>query len=172
MKTKTIISTQQGATVVEFAIILPLLITLIFGIIEFGLFLYNKQVITNASREGARAGIVSRDNRFSTTEPIDRIDIYTKVREWSENHLVTFGENNFNIDVMCAKDTDEDGEPDSPCDPSTGTGCCNPYAENNCCVRFRCPLTVRVTFDYDFLFLSNFGIGPITIVANTVMELE
>jgi len=48
---------QKGAAVVEFAIILPLLVTLVFGIIDVGLLLYNKQVITNASREGARAGI-------------------------------------------------------------------------------------------------------------------
>lgn len=41
----------------EFAIILPLLVILVFGIIDIGLLLYNKQVITNASREGARAGI-------------------------------------------------------------------------------------------------------------------
>jgi Flp pilus assembly protein TadG len=48
---------QKGAAAVEFAIILPLLLTLVFGIIDIGLLLYNKQVITNASREGARAGI-------------------------------------------------------------------------------------------------------------------
>jgi len=48
---------QKGAAAVEFAIILPLLVTLVFGIIDVGLLLYNKQVITNASREGARAGI-------------------------------------------------------------------------------------------------------------------
>ena len=48
---------QKGAAAVEFAIVLPLLVTLVFGIIDFGLLLHNKQVITNASREGARAGI-------------------------------------------------------------------------------------------------------------------
>jgi len=48
---------QRGAATVEFAIILPLLVILVFGIIDVGLLLYNKQVITNASREGARAGI-------------------------------------------------------------------------------------------------------------------
>ena len=48
---------QNGAATVEFAIVLPLLVILVFGIIDFGLLLYNKQVITNASREGARAGI-------------------------------------------------------------------------------------------------------------------
>ena len=48
---------QKGVAAVEFAIVLPFLVLLVFGTIEFGLMFYNKQVITNASREGARAGI-------------------------------------------------------------------------------------------------------------------
>lgn len=51
------IKNQRGAALVEFAIALPLLALLLFGFIEFGVLLYNKQVITNASREGARAAI-------------------------------------------------------------------------------------------------------------------
>ena len=51
---------QKGAAIVEFAIILPLLLLLIFGMIEFSLLMYNKAMITNASREGARRGIVYR----------------------------------------------------------------------------------------------------------------
>ena len=49
---------QKGAALLEFAIILPFLLVLVFGMIEFGLIAYNKQVITNASREGARWAIV------------------------------------------------------------------------------------------------------------------
>jgi Flp pilus assembly protein TadG len=49
---------EDGAAAVEFALVLPILIVLVFGIIEFGFALYNKEVITNASREGARYGIV------------------------------------------------------------------------------------------------------------------
>jgi Flp pilus assembly protein TadG len=45
---------QRGASAVEFALILPLLLAIVFGIIEFGAVLYNQAVITNASREGAR----------------------------------------------------------------------------------------------------------------------
>lgn len=48
---------QKGAAAVEFAIFLPLLVLLVFGTIEFGLMFYNKQVLTNASREAARAAI-------------------------------------------------------------------------------------------------------------------
>lgn len=45
---------DKGAAAVEFALIVPLLVILVFGIIEFSR-LYNAQVsLTNAAREGAR----------------------------------------------------------------------------------------------------------------------
>jgi len=50
------LNSQEGAAMIEFAIILPLLLLFIFGIIEFSLALFNQQVITNAAREGARRG--------------------------------------------------------------------------------------------------------------------
>ena len=43
---------------VEFAIVLPLLLMLIFGMIEFSVMLYDKAMLTNATREGARFGIL------------------------------------------------------------------------------------------------------------------
>lgn len=52
------VSGENGAAAIEFALVLPILVLLVCGIIEFGLLFYNKQMITNASREGARAGIV------------------------------------------------------------------------------------------------------------------
>lgn len=45
---------EEGQAVVEFALILPLLILLIFGMIDFGWLFYNKIEVNNASREGAR----------------------------------------------------------------------------------------------------------------------
>ena len=48
---------QKGSAAVEFAIVLQLLVLLVFGTIEFGLMFYNKQVLTNASREAVRAAI-------------------------------------------------------------------------------------------------------------------
>jgi len=52
---------QRGGAAIEFAIILPFLVLLIFGAIEFGVMFYNKQVITNATREGARFAITGVD---------------------------------------------------------------------------------------------------------------
>ncbi len=49
---------QRGAAAVEFALVLPLLLMIFAGIIEFGVMMYDQAVITNAAREGARWGVV------------------------------------------------------------------------------------------------------------------
>ena len=43
----------KGQSLVEFALILPLLLVLVFGAIDFGRLFYTKTVLTNAAREGA-----------------------------------------------------------------------------------------------------------------------
>jgi len=82
---KSVLAGEKGIAIVEFALVLPLLITLIFGSIEFGLIMYNKQVITNASREGARAGIVKKN------PVVDDDTIRERVNYYALDHLVTFG---------------------------------------------------------------------------------
>lgn len=49
---------QKGQALVEFTIILPILLILVMGILEFGMMLNSYLSIENAAREGARAGIV------------------------------------------------------------------------------------------------------------------
>src|SRR2546428_9698739 len=49
---------ERGAVAAEFALLLPVILLILFGTIEFGMIMYSREVITNASREGARAGIV------------------------------------------------------------------------------------------------------------------
>jgi Flp pilus assembly protein TadG len=79
---------SKGASAVEFAIVLPLLALLIFGIVELSFALYDKAVLTNASREGARVGIVFRLPAVSDAE------ITSVVNNYLRNHLITFGSNN------------------------------------------------------------------------------
>ena len=52
----------KGAVTVEFAIVGTLFLLLIAGVLDFGHAWYMKQVITNASREGARYGITYHTN--------------------------------------------------------------------------------------------------------------
>ena len=75
-----IIRSQEGVSAVEFALILPFLLVLMFGIIEFGIFLFDKAVITNASREGARAGIVHvHDSQVSDADIRAVVTNYTSL---------------------------------------------------------------------------------------------
>ena len=46
---------ERGAAAVEFALVVPILISLVFGIAEFGRAFYIQSTITGAAREGARA---------------------------------------------------------------------------------------------------------------------
>lgn len=48
---------QRGATILEAALVLPLLFTFLFAIIEFGRAFNMYQTMTNAAREGARFGV-------------------------------------------------------------------------------------------------------------------
>jgi len=50
---------DDGAAVLEFALISILLFTIIFGILNFGFILSFKQDVTRAAAEGARAGAVA-----------------------------------------------------------------------------------------------------------------
>jgi Flp pilus assembly pilin Flp len=183
MKTKTLIKNQEGVAAVEFAIIAPLLILLTFAIIEFGVFLFNKHVITNVSREIARAGIVARENRFIVYDDpshctpdytLDQFDGTTEGNKWLINNLVTFGDPNtpqISIEILKIDASD-------PSNPIVGTDYVSFDDSQFCsddtrpCNKFRCPLKVTVTFDYDFLFLSTIGIGPINMVGETVMLME
>lgn len=45
---------QTGAAAVEFAVVLPLLVTLLFGIIEMGFVMNRWITVTHAAREGVR----------------------------------------------------------------------------------------------------------------------
>lgn len=54
---------QRGVAAVEFALIAPIVFLLLFGIVEFGLALWRKQVLTSAVREAARQGVVATNPR-------------------------------------------------------------------------------------------------------------
>ena len=67
---------ESGASAVEFALLLPVLMMILFGIIEFGLALHRQAILTNASREGARLGIVQSIPAITTAAINAQIDTY------------------------------------------------------------------------------------------------
>ena len=159
------LKSQKGAAAVEFAIIAPLLLVMLFGIIEFSILLYDKAMLTNASREGARAGIVFTPEGRDPTSTItqvnvavgninDKIDI--AVTTYCANHLISFGNNPNLLTTTTWVD-------------NNGDGVLSPGDSFN----------VEVTYNYNFLVFSNligiFGGGfsdILNLKAITIMRLE
>ena len=84
------IRSENGVSAVEFALISPLLFVLTFGIVEFGILLFDKAVVTNASREGARAAIVYNTDGTDYT-PITEPEIRDVVTSYANGYLVNLG---------------------------------------------------------------------------------
>jgi Flp pilus assembly protein TadG len=66
---------QAGAELVEFALVLPMLLLVFGGIVDFGLLLQRQQVVTNAAREGARIAVLPG---YSEADVIDRVREYVR----------------------------------------------------------------------------------------------
>jgi Flp pilus assembly protein TadG len=61
---------EEGTALVEFTFVSVLLLTLVFGIINFGLILSFKQDMTRAAAEGARSGAVALPSTvYGTNDP-------------------------------------------------------------------------------------------------------
>lgn len=137
---------NKGTAIIEFALVLPVLILLLFGIIEFSILLYDKAMITNASREGARAGIVyNYDPDNNVNHPQDG-EIETVVNQYCQNHLISFDESS-TLATTISRTGDESGD----------------------------VLTVTVNYQYGYLILPNFVAaltGVVNLAAETVMRME
>lgn len=57
-----LIRRRRGQALVELALVLPVLLLILFGIVEFGRIFHAYLVIANAARVGAREGAITNDN--------------------------------------------------------------------------------------------------------------
>ena len=66
---------EDGAALVETAFVLPIMLLVSVGILEFGRAYQTWQVVTNAAREGARVAILPE---YTDDSAIDRVKTYLK----------------------------------------------------------------------------------------------
>lgn len=136
------------------ALVIPALLLLIFGIIEFGSAWRSYQVITNAAREGARRAVMADAGLIDPSEPAV-LDIVEDV--------MTSGGLDFSEDYVTFSC---DGVEGSLCEGSRGA------AEE-----------VRIEYPYEFVFIGPLadlacvgcdggGFGTITLSASSVMRSE
>ncbi|MBW1744397.1 MAG: pilus assembly protein [Deltaproteobacteria bacterium] len=165
MKTRKRVRDEKGVAAVEFALVLPILLILLFGIVEFSLLLYDKAMITNAAREGARVGIVYDvidpdgipDNGDENYHPPDSV-IQAAITQYLQDFLIDF-------------------DPANPMPPPLITrhdegdfSIVKAYGSEDSGDSLR----VEIQYQYDFLVLPRFisGIAGGNIKAVTVMRLE
>lgn len=78
----------SGQSLVEFAIVLPLLLLMFFGIFEFGRFYFTKLTLQHAVREATRFAITGNTLTDPTTgDPISRANSIVRVILENTNNL-------------------------------------------------------------------------------------
>jgi Flp pilus assembly protein TadG len=144
---------EQGGVAVEFAIILPIFLLLVFGIIDLGHAWYIRQIVTNASREGARYA-----TRY-TGSPVNALTPSVS------NYILNTSAENNGKGGLDLKDQLQGCNPTVPA--PTGLGYTDDTPGN--------PLYVTVTATKTWWFVNKFipGMGPsITISSTTCMAME
>jgi len=94
---------ERGAEAVEFALVVPLFLLLVFGVVDFGYMINRDTMVNNASREGAREGAVNSNQAaiavvvrqaLATVEPVgtspSKITVTVTCRKPDDSACVTF----------------------------------------------------------------------------------
>jgi len=145
---------ERGGVAVEFAIILPILMLLVFGIIDFGHAWYMKQIVINASREGARYG-----TRYTGSVPNA---LYPSISDY----ILNTSTQNSNRGGVGLRSLLPDANPEVPTPTGTGYTSINPPGQ---------PLSVTVKATKHWWVVNKFipGMESNTILSvTTTMAVE
>lgn len=148
-------SLRHGQSLVEFALIAPLLFALMFVLIELGIVFSIYIGLTNGAREAARAGVAYQYGSSSSGTPSTAT--VDAARSAVMNSAITETLNPL-IDISAVSELN----PTYSYDPATPTN--NNY-------RYGDKLTVTLSYPHA-LFFNFFDAGTITIQASSEMRLE
>ena len=155
---------EAGQSLLEFAFVLPMLLILIIGMVEFARLYQHYQTITDAAREGARLGVIAAEDHDAADKPAL---VFGVIRDALSRN---------GVDVTGA--TEQNVLKDACAPPSGSTSVVQIYlcgvgppAERGE------PATVVIRAPYEFQFLSPFigwatGERTLTLATSTVMRTE
>jgi Flp pilus assembly protein TadG len=66
---------ERGAELIEFALVFPILLMVVLGIVDFGFLFQRMEVVTNAAREGARIAVLPG---YATADVQARVQNYVQ----------------------------------------------------------------------------------------------
>jgi Flp pilus assembly protein TadG len=124
---------SSGQALVEFALVFPVFLIILFGIVDFGRAIYAYNTLANAAREGARVAIVNQiqtSPACSTSKPIeDPLNPQWSIKTCAARSAVSLGIPETDVTVSYAP-------------PPGATFTCSPT------VRVGCLATVTVEYSY------------------------
>lgn len=104
---------EGGASLVEFALIVPLLTLFLFGIVQFGLAYDMKQSINSAAREGARTAAIPDDPTITYDTVVARVnESFSSIASDTVDSVTI---EIINPSTSTVIETIASGNPDSPC---------------------------------------------------------
>jgi hypothetical protein len=144
----------RGQALVEFAFVVPILLVMIIGVVEFSRAWMHYQVITDAAREGARNAVIANVD-------LTEADIFAMIRE----RIAAAG-----IDVSDALEDAQCGEGSGEASVVEIYGCNWRGTRGE-------PASVDIRSPYEFAFLSPFigwatGSRTITLTTSFIMRNE
>jgi Flp pilus assembly protein TadG len=155
----------DGQSAVEMALLLPLLLLIIFGIIITVFIFYARIQVSNAAREGARAGSIYRLTQFDTGWTLEgtvRNTIYNSSTGQSALGFLSPTSPSFNV-ANDVKVTLADGNPSDTCPLNASSPCPGDK------------LNVRVTYSYTVpivaVALPMFP-QPLVMQSDVMMEIQ
>lgn len=160
---------QSAQSLTEFALILPLLMLILLGVVDFGRVFYYWTSIANAAREGARYGVTHPTNITGSTVcgsgKADPSNVLYRVKQEAGTTIQLV---DANIAVYYVDSTK------APPFNTTDATACNLPAD---AATYQNPNSVRVDVSYDFKaftpLISNFwGGGGLKIVSSATMVIE
>lgn len=106
-KSKSKARNEKGASAVEFALVLPIFVSIIFAIFQFGIAFNNWIALTHAAREGARLAAVGQYNEQRVRDSAPSVNIQTITVSGQEGSVgspvtVTVTGNVLNIEIPFA----------------------------------------------------------------------
>jgi len=154
---------KSAQSLTEFALILPILMLILLGVVDFGRVFYYWTSIANAAREGARYAI-THPTAITSTCKADPSNVKYRVKQEAGTTVVL---TDSNIAVYWV-----DASTGMPTDAAAN---CNPLPGDQRI--YQNPNAVRVDVNYDFRaitpLISNFwGGGALRIVSSTTMVIE
>ncbi len=135
---------ERGSALIEAAIVLPIIVMLVFGVVDFGFMINRSTLISNAAREGAREGTFGGDAAA----------IEARVREAAS----TLDQADLTVTVTCTK---EDG---SAC----------PGVSYDAEWEAGGSVIVTVAYTYNFItpIVGSLGIGSTQLTSDITMRIE